>query len=259
MSKSVGLALVILLGVMVSPGAAGDQRARPVRRDLLIAAAASLSIVAPLLTREFRDATGIDIRLTFAGSHTLARQIVEGARVDVFISADAAQMDVVEQAGRLVPGTRMDVLSNQLVIIVPLGGEAATWPGHLASAAIRRVAMGDTAAVPVGVYGRQWLEAVRLWPSVEAKVVPLPSSQAALAAVREGRAQAGIVYATDAKDSDRVNVAHVAADADAPRILYPVAAIRGGRVPEARRFLEFLQSDAARRVFEAAGFRRVLR
>ena len=256
--------VVTWLAFAVSVAAAGDQRTRPVGRDLLIAAAASLSVVAPALTRQFHDATGIDARLTFAGSNTLARQIVEGARVDVFVSADAAQMDVVEQAGRLVPGSRVDLLSNQLVIIVPTHSQTATWPDQLVSPTIRRVAMGDPAAVPAGVYGRRWLEAIRLWTGVEAKIVPLPSSQAALAAVREGRAQAGIVYATDAKgshgpDVSGVRVAHSVAEADAPRILYPAAAIRGGREPDARRFLDFLCSAEARHVFEAAGFRVVAR
>ena len=254
------LLLVAVLTAVASLSAVAEgQRPRPVHSDLRVASAASLSVVAPQLTQQFHDATGIDVRLNFAGSNTLARQIVEGARVDVFISADANQMDLVEQAGRLVPGTRIDVLSNQLVIIVPLAGRPVTWPDHLASADVRRIAMGDPAAVPAGVYGRRWLETVRLWRNVETKVVPLPSSQAALAAVREGRAQAGIVYATDARNQQGVHVGHVVLEADAPPILYPAAAIRGGREAEARRFVDFLRSAAAWRVFEAAGFRQVPR
>ena len=260
MSKRPIVGIAILVAAIASLALADGQRPRSGRRNLLVAAAASLSVVAPPLTQQFHAATGIVVRLNFGGSNTLARQIVEGARVDVFISADAAQMDMVEQAGRLAPGSRVDVLSNQLAIIVPVGAGPATWPDHLSAPAVRRVAMGDPAAVPAGVYGRQWLEAVRLWTSVKAKGVPLPSSQAALAAVREGRAQAGIVYVTDAKDigardTSGVTVVHVVADVDAPRILYPAAAIRGGHESDARKFLDFLRSDAAGRVFAAAGFR----
>jgi molybdate transport system substrate-binding protein len=264
MSKWTSLGLLILLSAAAAGAVEGDQRAGSVRRDVLIAAAASLSVLEPAITQRFHEAAGVDIRFTFAGSNTLARQIVEGASVDVFMSADAAQMDVVEQADRLVPGTRVDVLSNQLVIVVPPRGETANWPDYLASPAIRRLAMGDAAAVPAGVYGRKWLEAIGLWTEVEGKIVPLPSSQAALAAVREGRAQAGIVYATDAKgargtDVSGVTVAHVVPEADAPPILYPAAAVRGGREREARRFLDFLRSAEARRVFETAGFRFIAR
>lgn len=228
---------------------------RPVRRDLLIAAAASLSAIAPQLTRAFHDATGIDTRFNFAGSNTLARQIIEGARVDAFVSADAAQMDAVERAGRVVENTRMDVISNQLAVVVNRrrGGEFR--PEDLASAAVRRVGMGDTASVPAGVYGRQWLEMARLWPAVQSKVVPLGSSPAVVAAVRAGRADAGVVYASDARSVTDVSVAYLVPPEDAPSIAYPAAVIVGGRVPLALRFVEFLRGAAAQKIFEAAGFR----
>lgn len=230
---------------------------RVVRGDLLVAAAGSLSGLAPDLTRAFHDASGRDVRFTFGGSNTLARQIVEGARVDVFISADVRQMDLVERAGRIVAGTRVNVVGNQLVIVVPtLSRHAWTGPDDLGSTVVSRLAMGDPDGVPVGVYGRRWLEAARLWSAVASKVIPLPSSPAVLAAVREGRAQAGIVYATDARAERAVRIAHVVDPADAPEILYPAAAIAGGREPDARLFLAFLRSAAAVHLFEAAGFRR---
>ena len=177
---------------------------RPVRRDLLVAAAASLSGVAPQLTHAFHEASGIDLRFNFGGSNTLARQIVEGARVDAFVSADAAQMDLVERSGRLVEGTRVSVVSNRLVVIVGSSPNPLTFTvDDLASPATRRVAMGDPAAVPAGVYGRRWLEAIRLWNMVEPKVVPLPSSPAVVAAVGAGRAELGVVYASDVHSRER--------------------------------------------------------
>jgi molybdate transport system substrate-binding protein len=124
---------------------------------------------------------------------------------------------------------------------------------------IRRVAMGDPAAVPVGVYARQWLSRIGLWQQVAPKVVPLPTSPAALAAVREGRAEAAIVYATDARGpaAGSIRVAHVVRVQDAPAIFYPAAVVRGGREAEAQRFLAFLRDRTAQSVFEAAGFRPV--
>jgi molybdate transport system substrate-binding protein len=228
---------------------------RRVHRDLLIAAAASLSTLAPSLAHAFHDQTGIDVRFNFAGSNTLARQIIEGARADAFVSADEAQMDAVEQAGRVVPGTRVDVIGNQLVIIAPAHADAEiAQPDDLLKPGVRRIAMGDPSAVPAGVYGRRWLENLRLWTGVAPKIVPLPSSPAALAAVREGRANAGIVYATDAR-SGGVRVVHVVSPDDAPRIVYPAAVITRGRELEGRRFVSFLQSPTAAKIFEAAGFR----
>jgi molybdate transport system substrate-binding protein len=250
---SIRTALVLALIGAASPIGANQ---RMVRRDLLVAAAASLSGLAPALAKAVHERHGLDVRFTFAGSNTLARQIVEGARVDVFISADEAQMDVVERAGLVVAGTRVDLLGNQLVVIAPRGRPVrVASPDDLARAGVRYVAMGDPEAVPAGVYGRRWLETVRLWPTVRPKVVPLPSSPAVLAAVREGRADAGIVYLTDAASaSGAVVVAHTVAVADAPPIRYPAAALSRGRVADARTMMAFLQSDAAWVVFAAAGF-----
>lgn len=227
----------------------------PVKRDLLVAAAASLSGLAPELTRAAHDATGLDVRFTFAGSNTLARQIVAGARVDAFVSADEAQMDVVERAGRVVAGSRVPIIGNQLVLIVSGAAPRMLNPADLGAASVRRVALGDPGAVPAGVYGRQWLETIRVWPRIAEKVVPLASSPAVVAAVAAGRADVGLVYASDAVNRQGIQVVHRAADADAPRIVYPAAAITGGRIPVAREFLAFLQSAAAQRIFVAAGFR----
>jgi molybdate transport system substrate-binding protein len=246
--------LVLALAV----GHSRPESGQPSREDgILVAAAASLSALAPELSRAFLDASGIHLRFNFAASNTLARQIVEGARVDAFFSADVVQMDVVEKAGRLLPGSRFNVVSNQLVIVVSATDALRSWPNGLSAPDIRRVAMGDPAAVPVGVYGRQWLERIGLWQQVAPKVVPLPTSPAALAAVREGRAEAAIVYATDARSpaAGSIRVAHVIPVSDAPPIVYPAAVIRGGREAEATKFVAFLRDRAAQSIFEAAGFR----
>ena len=240
---------VALLSLWLATLQGGERRGSP---RLLVAAAASLSHLAPQLSEAFRETHRIEIRFNFAGSNTLSRQIVEGARVDVFMSADAAQMDNVEHAGRLITGTRFDGIGNQLMIVLSPstpGSSVIRGAPHLAGPAVRRLAMGDPAAVPVGVYARRWLEGAGVWDVVEPKVVPLPSSPAVLAAVNAGRADAGIVYATDAAHG-----AYVVPAAEAPRIAYPAAAVAGGRIAEARTFLEFLRGPAAGRIFQAARF-----
>jgi molybdate transport system substrate-binding protein len=195
------------------------------------------------------------VQINAGGSNALARQIAEGAPVDLFISADMAQMAVAAKSGRVVSGTQVTLLTNQLVVIVAQGGTSAVrQPSDLAASSVRRVAMGHPESVPAGVYGRQWLEKLGLWPSVQPKVVPMSTVRGAMAAVREGRADAAIVYATDARTSSDVRVVYIVAPAEGPSIAYPAAVVRGSREAEARRFLAYLQSAEARKVFEAAGF-----
>jgi molybdate transport system substrate-binding protein len=117
--------------------------------------------------------------------------------------------------------------------------------------------MGDPAAVPAGVYGRRWLETIHLWNIVEPRVVPLPSSPAVVAAIGAGRAELGVVYASDVYSRSDVSAVYQVPEGDAPEISYPAAAITGGRIPLARQFIAFLRSAPAQRIFESAGFRPV--
>lgn len=239
--------LVLLLG----PTAPARAQAPP----LIVSVAASLSDVMSELARRHEGDTGQAVRLNVGGSNFVARQIVAGARADVFLSADEAQMDAVERAGRLVPGSRVDLLTNLLVVVGrPGGGLASGDPATLASARVGRIALGNPESVPAGIYARRWLEARGVWPAVSPKVVPTLSVRAALAAVKAGRVDAAVVYATDASTEPAVPVIFEVPAEDAPPIVYPAAVVKGRNRVAAARFLAYLQSAEARTVFEAAGF-----
>lgn len=222
---------------------------------LTVSAASSLTDVLTDLARRYQAATGERVQINPGPSNTLARQIIEGAPIDVFISADEVQMNAAVKAGRIAAGSLITLLSNELVVVVPKGAPAPIGqPRDLADARVRRIAMGQPESVPAGVYGRQWLEQLGLWKAVQPKVVPMPAVRAALAAVREGRVDAAIVYATDARMTRDVIVTYRVPSGEGPRIVYPAAAVAGPRESDARKFLDYLRSDEARRVFEAAGF-----
>lgn len=232
---------------------------------LMVAAALSLSEVLGELTAEYSRQHAA-VRLNLGASNVLARQILEGASVDVFISADDRQMDFLEQAGQLRSDTRVVVTGNQLVIVVPRRESAADlrppWrgPSPLRSRAIRRVALGDPQAVPAGVYAKAWLIRAGLWRELEPKVVPATSVRSALAAVHTGAVDAAIVYRTDSLVSGRHAVAYEIPPDETPDIWYPAAVLRDSRRKEdARQFVEFLRSERGQMVFVAHGFRRLPR
>ena len=217
---------------------------------LVVSVAASINDALAEIAGLYRAATGVAVALNAAGSNTLARQIVEGARVGVFISADDIQMSVVEKAGRLVPGTRTRLLANELAIIVPDEARRTVTIEQLLDGRVDRLAMGEPNAVPAGVYGRRYFERQGAWDRVRSRVVPFPTVRAVLAAVEAGRVDAGVVYRTDAM-SARVRVIARAADLD---IVQPAAVIAGPDEAAGRRFLEFLKGPAARAVFTKRGF-----
>ena len=221
---------------------------------LVVSVAASVHDALDEIANLYRSATGVAVALNTGGSNTLARQIIEGAKAGLFLSADEAQMDVVEKAGRVVRGTRTRLLTNELAIVVPPSSKDLTL-ARLIEGRITRLAMGEPAAVPAGVYGRKWLEHEGAWARLEPKIVPFPTVRAVLTAVEADRVDAGIVYRTDAASANVRVIATVPAKAHPYLdIAYPVAVIVGPSEADARRFLEFLKGPQARAVFDRRGF-----
>lgn len=222
---------------------------------LVVSVAASMHAALNEIAVLYRAATGVTVALNTGSSNTLARQIVEGAPASVFLSADDLQMDVVEKAGRLVAGTRTRLLTNQLAIVVPSDAPAIFSLAALLEGRVTRLAMGETASVPAGVYGRRWLEHEGAWSRLQPKMIPFPTVRAVLSAVEAGRVDAGIVYVTDARDSAARIVATLPTKEHAYlNIVQPAAVIVGPAEAEGRRFLRFLQGPAARAVFARRGF-----
>lgn len=224
---------------------------------LLVSAAISLTDALRDIERAYTADGGGAVRFNFAGSNVLARQIVNGAPADVFISADTVQMDYAQRAGAVDPSTRRSVVANRLALIVPRDARVPIDdPRDLASPAVRRIAIGDPSAVPAGQYARQYLERAGLWAAVQSKLLPLANVRAALAAAQTGGVDAAIVYESDAAASDRVDVAYVVPEAQAPPIVYPAAIVaRSANRAAAERFLAYLDLPRARAIFERYRFR----
>jgi molybdate transport system substrate-binding protein len=219
-------------------------------------AAASLSDSLKEIGADYEKQTGDKILFNLGASSTLARQIQEGAPADVFFSADEAKMDALEQRGLVLKETRKRRLSNTLVIVVAADSAIAVQsPQDLAGAAVKRIALADPATVPAGIYAKTCLEKLNLWTAVEPKVVATENVRSALAAVESGNVEAGMVYKTDAGISKKVRIAYEVPVKDAPDIRYPMAVLKDSADPEAaKRFLHYLDSDAAGSVFRKFGF-----
>lgn len=256
---ALGLTLSLLVATLTGTACRSATNASDALVELRVSAAVSLTETLQQIGVEFEKAQRTRVHLNLAGSNTLAAQILEGADVDVFVSADTVQMDRVATAGRIVLDTRVDLLSNALVVIAPadVPADALRAPQDLLGARVRHIAVGDPAAVPAGVYARQYLERTGVWAGVRQKLVLLPHVRAVVAAVSTGAADAGIVYRTDAPmaNAKDTRVAWEVPADEGPRILYPAAVIQGTtHADAARAYVRFLQSPAATKIFAAAGF-----
>jgi molybdate transport system substrate-binding protein len=198
---------------------------------------------------------GAKISCNYGGSGTLQRQIEQGAPVDIFFSAAEKQMDELQAKGLVDPGTRRDIVRNQLVLIAPASNTTIHNFQDLTNPAVKVLALGEPATVPAGMYARQTLEHLGLLAAVEKKTVLAKDVRAVLTYVETGNADAGIVYQTDAQGSEKVRIVSVApADSHDP-IVYPAAILKGAKnATGAASFLTFLSSGDARGVFLKHGF-----
>ena len=247
------LVLMLVLVLVMVQGAGAIQ---PDRHPFTVSAAISLSDVLNEIGREYGKAGGEEIRFNFAASNVLARQIINGAPVDLFISADQAQMDLAERAGAIAAGSRRTLLTNRLAIVMAPGVTPVGDPRGLLESRITRVAVGDPTAVPAGVYAKAYLQHHSIWDAIQGKLVPLANVRAALEAVRTRAAPAALVYESDAAASPSVHLAYVFPEIPSLPIEYPVAiTARSTRRPAAERFVQFLQGAEARKIFERFKFR----
>ncbi len=217
-------------------------------------AAASLTEALGEIAGAYEKKNGEKIVLNLGASSLLARQIEQGAPADLFLSADEAKMNALVARGRIVAASRVSVLSNTLVVVVPKDSRIA-----IASAAqlakLQSIALAEPSSVPAGVYAKAWLVRQKVWDRIAAKVIPTENVRAALAAVEAGNVDAAVVYRTDALLSKKVRVAYVVPRNDAPPISYPFAIVKDAENrKEAARFLAYLRSPAARAVFARYGF-----
>ena len=224
--------------------------------DIVVSAAASLTDALKEIGRMYQSKSKNRVTFVFASSSTLARQIEAGAPADVFFSADVQTMNALERNGRLEPGTRKQLLSNQLVIIVPADKPiVVNSPEDLLDPRVRRIALAEPSSVPAGVYSKTYLESLGLWDKIKPKVVPVLDVRATLASVESGNVEAGFVYKTDAASSKRVKTVFEVPIGKGPEIVYPVAILKESKSKAvAKEFLNVMVSPSGVDVFKRYGF-----
>ncbi|MFN3259592.1 MAG: molybdate ABC transporter substrate-binding protein [Pikeienuella sp.] len=226
--------------------------------EVVVFAAASMKTALDEFAAKWMEETGHSVVVSYAGSNALARQIIEGAPADIFLSAAVEWMDEVEKAGLLAEGTRTDLFGNSLVLVahgkdVPA---VAVWPGLDLAGMLgeEKLAMALVEAVPAGRYGKAALVSLGLWESVAPSVAQADNVRAALALVSIGEAPFGVVYATDAAADDNVSVVGVFLEGSHPPIVYPGALLADAGDEADRAFFAALRSPEAKAAFAAQGF-----
>ncbi|MCF8470980.1 MAG: molybdate ABC transporter substrate-binding protein [Parvibaculum sp.] len=223
-----------------------------------IFAAASTTDAVSEIAKSFKGISGCEITTVFASSSILAKQIDAGAPAAIYLSANESWMDDLETKGRLVAGTRTDILGNELVLIAPedepLDFTFDSGADLAAALGTGRLALGNPDGVPAGIYAKEALVTLGLWDNLSPNIVASEDVRGALAWVARGEARAGIVYRTDAQISSEVTIVATIPERSHKTIRYPIALIEDRENKTAREFLAYLEGAAGAAIFARYGF-----
>ncbi len=259
-NRWVAVAACLLIGVIIAVGGRSllRQPSQPQpQAALLVSAAASLQDVLTETNALFEQAHPlIKVTANFGASGALQQQIEQGGSADVLIAAAARPMDALQTANLILPGSRRNLVTNRLVLVVPANSSLGLASfQQLSDPAVQRISVGEFRSVPAGQYAEEVFRNLAILDALRPKLVFANNVRAVLAAVASGNVDAGIVYRTDARSSDRVRQVATASASLHSAIVYPMAIIsRSRNAQAAQTYTQFLSSPDAQSIFERYGF-----
>lgn len=251
------LFIIILAALLTGCASNQDTEQQKEEKEVTISAAASLKDVLteikPLFEAKYEKT---NLLFNFGGSGSLQLQIMQGAPVDVFLSAAEDQFDELKKEGLIDERNEMDLIGNQLVLIVPKNSEnSITNLEDLKKLEDQKFAIGTPEIVPAGKYAMQTLKHAGLWEVVQNNIVRAKDVRQVLTYVETGNVTAGLVYKTDALLSDKVKTVAEADPNSHDPIIYPAGVIKSSHNPEkAQLFFNFLQEPKVKEIFQKYGF-----
>lgn len=228
------------------------------RGDTLVFAAASLTEVLDSIVIQYEQDSGKKVKVSYAATSVLAKQIEAGSPGQIFISADLDWMNYLKKRG-FIAGEPFTLAGNRLVLIAPVDsavnikiGEGMDLGAALGEG---RLATGDPSSVPAGKYARAALEYFGGWDAIESRILPMDNVRIALVVVEQNEAPLGIVYLTDAKSTDRVRIVDTFPEESHAPIVYPVGIVQGQeKVADVQAFYDYLRSPKTAALLEQSGF-----
>lgn len=252
---------VLVTGLLASAAQAASSNASQQTRPLIVFAAASLKNAMDGVVGAYEKThPKADVRASYAGSSTLARQIQGGAPADIYVSANQDWMDQLEKGGLIDSASRYDLLGNSLVLIAPKSSDLqVSLKKHVdlfgKLGKDNYLAMANTDSVPAGIYGRTALTWLGVWSTLKGHIAQADDVRGALALVSRGESPLGVVYSSDAVADKGVRVVDTFPKASHKPIIYPAASIADSENTQDAAFLAFLKSPQAAQIFKRWGFK----
>lgn len=240
---------IVILSLLLVGCAAATKQVKPVSLTMLCASSAknAMKDIQKLYSQEKSNVT---ITYTFAPSGILQKQIAGGATADIFIPSGIRQMDALQSQGFVLVETRKNLLGNKMVLIAQKDVADISDFKDLTREQVKKVALADPQTVSLGKYSLEVLSYLGILNRVKSKLVFVQDTTQIVGYVENKKADTGIVLATDAILSNKIKIVAIAPEKSHSPLIYPVAVLKNSKnIPEAKEFIQFLQSDRAEAVF----------
>lgn len=246
----------ILLLIVIITGCSSHSVNQSNEVDLTISAAVSLKDALEEIKQLYEDENShVNIRFNFGGSGSLQQQIAQGAPADIFFSAAEDKFNSLVEDGFIKEEDGTQLLENELVLVAPIERNGISEFEDLLQDDVQRISIGTPDTVPAGKYAKEALEYYDLWSDLQSKLVYAKDVRQVLAYVETGNVEAGIVYKTDALQSEKVAIIATADPSSHSPISYAVGIIHDTKNDEAAKdFYHYLQNQNSLEVFEHYGF-----
>ncbi|MCB8816106.1 molybdate ABC transporter substrate-binding protein [Desulfosporosinus shakirovi] len=263
------VACSILLLVLFISGCSGvvNQTSKPEDKGVVYNKPIELLIsTAPSLKGSFEEIKGlytaknaqVNLVFNYGPSGSLQNQIEQGGATDIFISQGKPQMDALEQKGLIKKDSRVNLLGDELVLIVNKSNTSINSFEDLTKTEVKKIGIGEAESVPAAKTAKETLETLKLWDTLQPKFVIGKDLMQIMTYVETDNAEAGFVWDTIAIISDKVKIVAAAPANSHKPVILPAAVVAASKnSDEASKFLEYLQSDEAMKVFEKNGFIKV--
>lgn len=225
-------------------------------KEVLVLAAASLTDVLTELATTYKKATGVTVTFSFASSGALQIQIESGSPADIFFSAAQKQMNSLEEKSLIDSDTRKNLLENKVVLITPANSTLNIKSfNDMVNPDVKKIGLGEPKSVPVGQYSEEILSNLSILDTVKAKAVYGSDVRNVLSWAETGEIDCGIVYETDAKIANNINIITQAPEGSHRKVIYPIAIVSSSKnKEEAKKFIDYISTENSIKVFEKYGF-----
>lgn len=248
--------IAILILFMIITACSNNSVSQSDDVELTISAAVSLKDALEEIKQLYEaENPHVKIRFNFGGSGSLQQQIAQGAPVDIFFSAAEDKFISLVEDGLIKEEDGTQLLHNELVLVAPIEHSGISGFEDLLHEKVHRISIGTPDTVPAGKYAKEALEFYDLWSDLQSKFVYAKDVRQVLAYVETGNVEAGMVYKTDALQSEKVTIIATANPSSHSPISYPVGIIKETKnYKTAKEFYQYLQNQNSLEVFENYGF-----